>query len=41
VAKIENNRVAAYKDLDGIWERVTDKPEFLEYVQANIAAYRE
>ena len=41
VAKIENNRVAAYKDLDGIWERVGDKPKFLEYVQENITAYRE
>ena len=41
VAKIENNRVAAYKDLDGIWERVTEKPKFLLYVQENIAAYRE
>jgi thiol-disulfide isomerase/thioredoxin len=41
VAKIENNRVAAYKDLDGIWERVGDKPKFLKYVQENIAACRE
>jgi hypothetical protein len=41
VAKIENNRVAVYKDLDGIWERVTDKPTFLKYVQENISAYRE
>ena len=41
VAKIEDNRVAAYKDLDGIWERVGDKPKFLEYVQENITAYRE
>ena len=41
VAKIEGNRVAAYADLDGIWERVTDKPKFLRYVQENIAAYRE
>jgi thiol-disulfide isomerase/thioredoxin len=41
VAKIVNNRVAAYKNLDGIWERVTDKPVFLKYVQDNVAAYQE
>ena len=41
VAKIADNRVATYKDLDGIWERVTDKPKFLTYVQENIAAYQD
>ena len=41
VAKIADNRVAVYKDLDGIWERVTDKPKFLTYVQENIAAYQD
>jgi hypothetical protein len=41
VAKIVDNRVAAYKDLDGIWERVTEKAVFLKYVQDNIAGYQE
>lgn len=41
VAKIADNRVAAYKDLDGIWERVTDKPKFLKYVEENITAYQD
>ena len=41
VAKIGDNRVAKYKDLDGIWERVADKAKFLAYVQKNIAAYQE
>jgi hypothetical protein len=41
VAKIRDNRVAAYKDLEDIWEHVTDKPKFLTYVQKNIAAYQD
>ena len=41
VAKITDKRVAKYKDLDGIWERVADKPAFLKYVRENIKAYRE
>ena len=41
VAKIVDNRVAEYKDLDGIWERVTDKPVFLKYVQENVVKYQE
>ena len=41
VVKIVDNRVAEYKDLDGIWERVTDKPVFLKYVQENVVKYQE
>jgi Zn-dependent alcohol dehydrogenase len=40
VAKIVDNRVAEYKDLDGIWERVADKAEFSKYVAENIVAYQ-
>ena len=41
VAKIVDNRVAEYKDLDGIWERVTDKEVFLKYVQENVVKYQK
>ncbi len=38
VAKIADNKVASYKDLDEIWTKVRDKPAFLQYVQENIKA---
>jgi thiol-disulfide isomerase/thioredoxin len=41
VAKIVDNRVVEYKDLEGIWDRVTDKAKFSEYVEENIAAYQK
>jgi thiol-disulfide isomerase/thioredoxin len=38
VAKIADNKVASYKDLDEIWTKVRDKPAFLQYVQENVKA---
>ena len=41
VAKIVDNRVAEYKDLDDIWTNVGDKPAFMKYVKDGIADYRK
>ena len=41
VARIVDNRVAEYKDLEGIWERVADKAKFSKYVEENVAAYEK
>jgi hypothetical protein len=41
VAKIAENKVAQFKDLEEIWAKVGDKKDFLKYVQENVAAYRE
>jgi hypothetical protein len=41
VAKIANNKVVKYKDLENIWENVADKPAFLRYVQDNLVALRK
>lgn len=41
VAKIANNKVVKYKDLEKIWENVADKPAFLKYVQDNLVALRK
>ncbi len=38
VAKIADNKVASYKDLDDIWTKVRDKAAFLQYVQENVKA---
>jgi len=38
VAKIRNNKVAAYKNLDDIWTNVGNKPTFLRYVQEQVAS---
>jgi hypothetical protein len=37
VAKIRNNKVAAYQSLDDIWTNVGNKPAFLRYVQDGVA----
>lgn len=39
VAQIEDKRVRQHKDLKDIWVKVREKPEFLEYVRENVAAY--
>ena len=38
VAKISNNKVASYRNLEDIWDKVGDKPAFLRYVQENVKA---
>ena len=38
VAKISNNKVASYRNLEDIWDKVGDKPAFLRYVQENVTA---
>jgi thiol-disulfide isomerase/thioredoxin len=38
VAKIEDNKVASYKDLNDIWLKVRDKAAFVQYVQENVKA---
>lgn len=38
VAKIADNKVASYQDLNDIWLKVRDKPAFLRYVQENVKA---
>jgi len=39
VAKIVQNRVKEYKNLEEIWTKVQDKSEFIKYVRENVAAY--
>lgn len=39
VAKVEENKVAEFKNLDEIWTKVGEKPAFLRYVRENVAAY--
>jgi hypothetical protein len=36
VAKIADNKVAAYHNLEEIWSKVGDKAAFLSYVQENV-----
>ena len=38
VAKISDNKVASYSNLEEIWSKVGDKPAFLRYVQENVKA---
>ena len=38
VAKISGNKVASYRNLEDIWDKVGDKPAFLRYVQENVKA---
>ena len=38
VAKIADNKVASYRNLEEIWSHVGDKPAFLRYVQENVRA---
>ena len=38
VAKISDNKVASYSNLEDIWSKVGDKPAFLRYVQENVKA---
>ena len=38
VAKIADNKVASYRNLEDIWSHVGDKSAFLRYVQENVRA---
>lgn len=38
VARVVDNRVVKYANLEDIWTHVGNKPAFVKYVQANIAA---
>ena len=38
VAKISDNKVASYSNLEEIWSKVGDKPAFLRYVQESVKA---
>ena len=39
VVKVVDNKVKEYKDLQEIWIKVKEKPEFLKYVRENVEAY--
>ena len=39
VAKIRDNKVKEYRNLDDIWTHVGDKAAFLKYVRENVAEY--
>jgi len=41
VAKIVDNQVAEFTNLEDIWTKVGDKPAFLSYVKENLTVYRE
>lgn len=38
VAKIADNKVASFRNLEDIWSKVDDKAAFLRYVQENVKA---
>jgi len=39
VVKVVDNKVKEYKDLQDIWTKVGEKPEFLEYVREHVETY--
>jgi len=39
VAKMQDGRQVEWKNLQRIWELVRDKPAFMNYIQAEVAAY--
>jgi thiol-disulfide isomerase/thioredoxin len=41
VAKIADNKVAKYADLEDIWTKVGDKPAFMKYVRDNVIAFQK
>ena len=41
VSKIVANKVKEFKNLEDIWTKVQKKPEYLQYVQENVAAYQK
>jgi hypothetical protein len=41
VAKIAGKKVEKYANLEEIWDKVTDKPAFIKYVQDHVAAFRK
>ena len=41
VAKIVNNKVAKFTNLEDIWTKVGDKPAFLKYVRDSVEAHQK
>lgn len=41
VAKVVGNKVADHKNLAEMWEKVRDKPTFIEYVRSNVKEYQK
>jgi hypothetical protein len=41
VAKVVDNKVADHKNLTEMWEKVRDKPAFIEYVRSNVKEYQK
>jgi hypothetical protein len=41
VAQVIGNKVKQYKNLAEMWEKNTDKDEFLKYVRENVVAYQK
>jgi hypothetical protein len=39
IAKIRGNKVKEYANLDEMWTKVRDKPEFIRYVRKNVDGY--
>lgn len=41
VAKVKDNKVKEFKNLEDIWAKNNDQKEFFKYVQENVTAYNE
>jgi thiol-disulfide isomerase/thioredoxin len=41
ISKIVANKVKEFKHLEDIWTKVQEKPEYVDYVQKNVAAYQK
>jgi len=41
VARVEKNQVKQFVDLEEIWTKVGEKPEFLKYVRDQVTAYSQ
>ena len=41
VAKIADNKVAKFANLEDIWTKVGDKPAFMKYVQDSVTAHQK
>lgn len=39
VAKVKGDKVAEYKNLQDIWTKVREKPQFIQYVRENVETY--
>ena len=41
VARVRNNKVVEFKDMEEIWSKVGDKESFCEYVEAGVTKYQK